>query len=37
MTNATDYLTKQGRPSYTPVTRIIDGGETDAFNKCFSK
>jgi len=35
MNYASDYLSKQGRPGYTPVTRIIDGGETDAFLKCF--
>lgn len=36
VTHAVDYLAKQGRPAYTPVTRIIDGGETESFRKAFT-
>jgi len=32
---ATDYLKKQGRPSYTPVVRVLDGAEPASFFKAF--
>lgn len=33
MKYATDYLSKFGRPSHTPVVRVIEGSETAAFKK----
>ncbi|KNC56438.1 severin [Thecamonas trahens ATCC 50062] len=35
MPHAMEYLTNQNRPSYLPITRLVQGGETQAFNKCF--
>jgi gelsolin len=32
---ATDYLKKQGRPSHTPVVRVLEGAEPAAFFKNF--
>jgi gelsolin len=32
---ATDYLKEKGRPSYTPVSRVLEGAEPAAFFKCF--
>jgi len=35
MKYATDYLSKQGRPSYIPVTRVLEGAEPAFFSKAF--
>lgn len=35
-TYATNYLTSKGKPLDTPVSRIVEGGETDLFNSAFS-
>eukprot|EP01113_Clastostelium_recurvatum_P051186 TRINITY_DN9885_c0_g1_i2.p5 TRINITY_DN9885_c0_g1~~TRINITY_DN9885_c0_g1_i2.p5 ORF type:complete len:103 (-),score=33.29 TRINITY_DN9885_c0_g1_i2:102-410(-) len=33
--HAQDYLTKNGRPAYTPISRILEGGESDQWNNIF--
>lgn len=33
MRYATDYLARHGRPLHTPISKILEGNETDAFNK----
>ena len=34
---AQDYLCKNSRPTNIPISRIIEGGETESFNKCFNQ
>lgn len=33
---AQDYLAKYGRPLHLPITRVVEGGESDAFNNALS-
>jgi len=33
--SATDYLKKNNRPAYTPVSRVLEGAEPPAFWKSF--
>jgi hypothetical protein len=35
MKNAVDFLAKNNRPSWTPITRLIEGGETPLFIEKF--
>jgi len=35
MANAEAFLSMQGRPANTPITRICDGGEPPVFKSCF--
>ncbi len=29
------FLSREGRPATTPVVRLVEGGETTAFDSCF--
>jgi len=33
---AQDYLTKYNRPAYTPICRVLEGGENPTFNAGFN-
>eukprot|EP00164_Ancoracysta_twista_P003232 GFYU01004318.1.p1 GENE.GFYU01004318.1~~GFYU01004318.1.p1 ORF type:complete len:812 (-),score=336.28 GFYU01004318.1:98-2533(-) len=33
---ATDFLAKNNRPAHTPITRVVEGGETPMFKQQFS-
>jgi len=33
---AQDYLKKYNRPAYTPICRILEGGENEVFHACLS-
>jgi len=33
---AQDYLTKFNRPAYTPISRILEGGENEIFHACLN-
>ncbi|CAG8477093.1 hypothetical protein C2G38_2043903 [Gigaspora rosea] len=33
--HAQEYIKKYNRPSFTPITRIMEGGENDVFTKCL--
>jgi len=33
---AQDYLTKYNRPAYTPISRILEGGENEVFHACLN-
>lgn len=35
MKNAQDFLYQSGRPTWTPIQRVFDGGEPACFWKCF--
>ena len=32
---ANEYLIKNGRPAYLPISKIVDGGENELFEMCF--
>lgn len=35
MTNATNFISQKGYPNWTPVTRVVEGGETPLFKQNF--
>lgn len=35
MKYAQDYLVRSGRPAYFPISRVVEGGENEAFNAAF--
>jgi gelsolin len=36
MSYATQYLTKENRPKFLPITRILQGGENETFEECLN-
>ena len=37
LSHGQDYVTKQGRPDWTRVTKILEGTEPTTFKSCFKK
>jgi len=35
MQYAQEYLKKYNRPAFTPISRILQGGENEVFEACF--
>jgi hypothetical protein len=35
MKNAQDYLARNNRPAYLPISRVVEGGENPTFNALF--